>query len=435
MSAMSEVVPLPSFGEVFFDARGQERVLRVTWHEGTLVLSLWRGEMCTASFRMPFQDVQRLLETLEVGFAEASKQLSEQAERGEERAQAQGDYPDYPGTGQYVRPEQEGDPARAQQPGAYGDQSGYQDADAYSGGGYQDQGYQDSGHYSDGGYQNDAYQDGTASYSDGGAYQDSSYQDDGVYQDATTYQSGGSSYTDSDPRLSSLPTVGPNDVLVARGNPAPDKLVASGPASPSSGQYGGQNDQYSDQYGGDRYSDQQYSDQQYPDQQYSDQQYSDQQYADQYGSDQYSDQYGGERYGADQYGDQYGTDQYGQYSAQGHGYGGPAQGRHGGASADRTDPYGLDSQGYGAGSQGPEVDPSDPLGLNQVGGRSGRHSADYPTGDYSSDYGQGYQSTSGPYPQGYQGSGGYPAAEPAYTGGERQPQDDDRDPHGRRREW
>ena len=68
-------------------------------------------------------------------------------------------------------------------------------------------------------------------------------------------------------------------------------------------------------------------------------------------------------------------------------------------------------------------------------GRSGRHSADYPTGDYSSDYGQGYQSTSGPYPQGYQGSGGYPAAEPAYTGGERQPQDDDRDPHGRRREW
>ena len=81
------------------------------------------------------------------------------------------------------------------------------------------------------------------------------------------------------------------------------------------------------------------------------------------------------------------------------------------------------------------MDPSDPLGLNQVGGRSGRHSADYPTGDYSSDYGQGYQSTSGPYPQGYQGSGGYPAAEPAYTGGERQPQDDDRDPHGRRREW
>ncbi len=67
MSAMSEVVPLPSFGEVFFDARGQDRVLRVTWHEGTLVLSLWRGEMCTASFRMPMADVDRLIDTLDEG--------------------------------------------------------------------------------------------------------------------------------------------------------------------------------------------------------------------------------------------------------------------------------------------------------------------------------------------------------------------------------
>src|SRR5690606_23031618 len=40
LSAMSQVVPLPSFGEVFFDARGQDRVLRITWHHGTLVLSL-----------------------------------------------------------------------------------------------------------------------------------------------------------------------------------------------------------------------------------------------------------------------------------------------------------------------------------------------------------------------------------------------------------
>ncbi len=76
MSVMSEVVPLPSFGEVFFDARGQDRVLRVTWHEGTLVLSLWRGEMCTASFRMPMDDVGRLLETLQVGYAEATGQAS-----------------------------------------------------------------------------------------------------------------------------------------------------------------------------------------------------------------------------------------------------------------------------------------------------------------------------------------------------------------------
>ncbi|MFI7633657.1 hypothetical protein [Nonomuraea sp. NPDC049400] len=101
---MSEVVPLPSFGEVFFDARGQERCLRVTWHEGTLVLSLWRGEMCTASFRMPMEDVGRLLDTLDEGFAEAT---------GEQPAVPAHDPGTevIPGTGQYHRP-----PQHAQQP-------------------------------------------------------------------------------------------------------------------------------------------------------------------------------------------------------------------------------------------------------------------------------------------------------------------------------
>ncbi|WP_062429233.1 hypothetical protein [Herbidospora daliensis] len=105
---MSEVVPLPSFGEVFFDARGQDRVLRVTWHEGTLVLSLWRGEMCTASFRMPMDDVGRLLETLQVGYAEATGQAAgghEQPGTGPFPAPDLADYPgEYPGTGQYSRP-------------------------------------------------------------------------------------------------------------------------------------------------------------------------------------------------------------------------------------------------------------------------------------------------------------------------------------------
>ncbi len=101
MSVMSEVVPLPSFGEVFFDARGQDRVLRVTWHEGTLVLSLWRGEMCTASFRMPMDDVGRLIDTLDVGFAEAGGQYAQDAGTG---PFPQPDVGEYPGTGQYARP-------------------------------------------------------------------------------------------------------------------------------------------------------------------------------------------------------------------------------------------------------------------------------------------------------------------------------------------
>ncbi|WP_327091174.1 hypothetical protein OIE66_11230 [Nonomuraea sp. NBC_01738] len=79
---------------MFFDARGQERCLRVTWHEGTLVLSLWRGEMCTASFRMPMDDVGRLLDTLDDGFAEAAGEQPEQDPGAEV----------IPGTGQYHRP-------------------------------------------------------------------------------------------------------------------------------------------------------------------------------------------------------------------------------------------------------------------------------------------------------------------------------------------
>ncbi|MBB2911660.1 hypothetical protein FHS43_002933 [Streptosporangium becharense] len=103
---MSEVVPLPSFGEVFFDERGQERVLRVTWHEGTLVLSLWRGEMCTASFRMPMSDVGRLVDTLDEGFVEAGGQYDDEV--GEQPAHAEHQtYGEYPGTGQYARPRPE----------------------------------------------------------------------------------------------------------------------------------------------------------------------------------------------------------------------------------------------------------------------------------------------------------------------------------------
>ncbi|MEV0613116.1 hypothetical protein AB0I81_07295 [Nonomuraea sp. NPDC050404] len=109
---MSEVVPLPSFGEVFFDARGQERCLRVTWHEGTLVLSLWRGEMCTASFRMPMEDVGRLLDTMDEGFAEAT---GEQPAVAEHEPQQDVGIEIMPGTGTYHRPQQI-QPPHAQQP-------------------------------------------------------------------------------------------------------------------------------------------------------------------------------------------------------------------------------------------------------------------------------------------------------------------------------
>ncbi|WP_326641825.1 hypothetical protein OG884_02865 [Streptosporangium sp. NBC_01755] len=116
---MSEVVPLPSFGEVFFDERGQERVLRVTWHEGTLVLSLWRGEMCTASFRMPMNDVGRLVDTLDEGFVQAGGQYPDEV--GEPVHAEQQIHGDYPGTGQYARPR----PEDYAQPQQYADPAGH----------------------------------------------------------------------------------------------------------------------------------------------------------------------------------------------------------------------------------------------------------------------------------------------------------------------
>jgi hypothetical protein len=120
MSSMSEVVPLPSFGEVFFDERGQERVLRVTWHEGTLVLSLWRGEMCTASFRMPMDDVGRLVDTLDEGFVEAGGQYPDEAGEPAHMVEHQV-HGEFPATGQYARPRSE-DYA---QPQSYADPVGH----------------------------------------------------------------------------------------------------------------------------------------------------------------------------------------------------------------------------------------------------------------------------------------------------------------------
>jgi hypothetical protein len=51
---------LPTRRDVFLDER--ETGLRVTWHPepGLVVLSLWQGDRCVGTFRMPVQDVPRL---------------------------------------------------------------------------------------------------------------------------------------------------------------------------------------------------------------------------------------------------------------------------------------------------------------------------------------------------------------------------------------
>jgi hypothetical protein len=54
---------------VFTDARGGDRVMRVNWHEseGVVVLSLWKGAICTGTFRVPAADLPHLLRALTDG--------------------------------------------------------------------------------------------------------------------------------------------------------------------------------------------------------------------------------------------------------------------------------------------------------------------------------------------------------------------------------
>ena len=58
-------------GSVYIDARGDERGLRVSWHAeaDVVVLSLWRENVCTATFRLAVEDVPDLISTLTAGLA------------------------------------------------------------------------------------------------------------------------------------------------------------------------------------------------------------------------------------------------------------------------------------------------------------------------------------------------------------------------------
>ncbi|WBB68570.1 hypothetical protein [Micromonospora sp. WMMD812] len=63
---MGEVLPIPTFGDLFADTRGEDRTMRVSFHpdRDAVVLSLWSGPVCRGSFRMASGDVPRLLSLL-----------------------------------------------------------------------------------------------------------------------------------------------------------------------------------------------------------------------------------------------------------------------------------------------------------------------------------------------------------------------------------
>jgi hypothetical protein len=61
--------PLPLTGEIYLDARSPARALRVTWHHesGLVVLSLWRENVCTGTFRLAVDEVPDLIDVLRAG--------------------------------------------------------------------------------------------------------------------------------------------------------------------------------------------------------------------------------------------------------------------------------------------------------------------------------------------------------------------------------
>jgi hypothetical protein len=63
---MAEVLPLPNLGDVFRDVRADQRTMRVSFHQGAgmLVVSLWSGGQCRASFRLASDEIGRLSATL-----------------------------------------------------------------------------------------------------------------------------------------------------------------------------------------------------------------------------------------------------------------------------------------------------------------------------------------------------------------------------------
>ena len=66
---MATARPLPATGEIFLDARGGDRALRVSWHHESdlVVLSLWRDNVCTGSFRLTVDEVPELIALLRGG--------------------------------------------------------------------------------------------------------------------------------------------------------------------------------------------------------------------------------------------------------------------------------------------------------------------------------------------------------------------------------
>ncbi len=64
-----DAAPLPRLGEVFFDVRGSSRSMRLSWYgdTGVAVFSIWQGGRCSGTFRLPVDELDRMVSTLRRG--------------------------------------------------------------------------------------------------------------------------------------------------------------------------------------------------------------------------------------------------------------------------------------------------------------------------------------------------------------------------------
>src|SRR5580693_5793941 len=92
----NDAAPLPRLGEVFFDVRGDSRSMRLSWYgdTGVAVFSIWQGGRCSGTFRLPVDDLDRMVATLRrgpdpaaepPGFPPPDAQRLEPAEYGDRR--------------------------------------------------------------------------------------------------------------------------------------------------------------------------------------------------------------------------------------------------------------------------------------------------------------------------------------------------------------
>lgn len=81
--------------EVFLDARGNGRALRLSWHHDAdvVVLSLWRDGVCAGTFRLPKTEVGDFVDALVEGLRDTDKPPVEQDAQPSFMTWAFGDLP------------------------------------------------------------------------------------------------------------------------------------------------------------------------------------------------------------------------------------------------------------------------------------------------------------------------------------------------------